>query len=154
MKIRIDLSPASAERAAEQLRAYAQQLLTASDTISRRLSEEAAEEARQHYGPEVTVEALDHGVRASGEEVVFQEFGAGARISDPFPGGADIGVDIRRGSYSEMNEGEYFRSGYELWHHDGEEYRYVTPTNALFYGMMRAKDMAAEVAKEEVRKIK
>ena len=102
MKISMTLSPESIERAAEQLREYAKRLETATAEIDRRLSEEAAEEAAQHYGPGITVEALDHGVRASGEEVVFQEFGAGARISDPFPGGVDIGVDIRRGSYSEI----------------------------------------------------
>ena len=151
MKIRMTLSPESIERAAEQLREYAKRLETATAEIDRRLSEEAAEEAAQHYGPGITVEALDHGVRASGEEVVFQEFGAGARISDPFPGGVDIGVDIRWGSYSEMNLGEYYQSGYEKWHYAGEEYRYVTPTNALFYGMMRAKDRAAEVAKEVLK---
>lgn len=151
MKISMDLSPTSIEKAAEQLRQYAKRLREASDEIDSRLSTEAAEETATHYDADIMVEALEHGVRASGESVVFQEFGAGARISDPFPDGADIGVDIRRGSYSEMNMGEYWQSGYEQWHYGGEEYHYVTPTNALFYGMTRAKERAAEVTREVLR---
>ena len=148
MKISMKLDPVSIDNAAKQLMEYAKRLKNATDEIDRRLSEEAAAETMTHYDEDITVEALAHGVRASGGSVVFQEFGAGARISDPFPDGADIGVDIRRGSYSEANEGEYYQSGYEMWHHDGQEYRYVTPTNALFHGMMRARDRAVDVAKE------
>lgn len=150
-KITMALDPASIQRAADALRKYADSLAGKADEIDRRLSQEAADEAREHYGEDIRVEALEHGVLASGESVVFQEFGAGARISDPFPDGADIGVEIRRGSYSDAHGGEYAATGYDHWHYMGEEYRYVTPTNALFYGMRAAQDRAVEIAKEVLR---
>lgn len=151
MTIKMSLSAESIRKAADKLRAYAKRIESAGNEIDRRLSEIAAEEAASHFGPEITVEALDHGVRATGEEVVFQEFGAGSAVMDPFPGGADIGIEIRQGSWSDAHQGEYARSGYEMWHHNGVEYRYIVPTNAMFHGMMKAKEMAGEVAREVLK---
>lgn len=148
MKISMDLSVKSIMAAAEKLRAYARKLEEGTGRIEERLSEVAADEARTHFDGDVSVEALPNGVRASGESVVFQEFGAGARISDPFPGGADVGFEIRRGAYSDLHGGEYAQSGYESWHYRGEEYRYVTPRNGLFYGMMKAKEESANIVRE------
>lgn len=119
--------------------------------IERRLSIEAAAEAAAHFGEGVTVTPTEHGVAASGEDVVFQEFGAGARISDPYPGGADVGFEIRRGAYSDLHEGEYAQTGYEYWHHGGERYEYVTPGNGLFYGMEKAREEAGRIAKEVLK---
>lgn len=148
MTISMDLSKKSILKAAKELKKYAKQLKKAESEISARLSEIAADEAKNHFDSEVMVTAGNNGVTASGYSVVFQEFGAGARISDPFPGGADVDFEIRRGAYSDLHNGEYAQSGYEMWHHDGEEYRYATPGNGLFYGMMEAKEQAAEVVKE------
>lgn len=147
----MNLSPASIKKAADELRKYADHLRDCESHIAERLSEEAAEEAAEHFDEDVSVEALVDGVRATGSSVVFQEFGAGSRISDPFPGGADVGFAIRRGAYSDLHEGEYSQTGYELWHHDGLEYRYVTPRNGLFYGMMRARERAKDIAKEVLK---
>lgn len=147
-KISIGLSADSIEKAAKQLADYARGLRFAAGEIDHSLSVIAAEEAASHFDENVSVAALEHGVMAVGDSVVFQEFGAGARISDPYPDGADVGFEIRRGAYSDLHEGEYAQTGYQYWHHDGEIYQYVTPTNGLFHGMMAAKERAAKVAKE------
>lgn len=152
MKISFDpLNPQSIHDAAKALRAYASRLMEADTKITRRLSEIAADEAREHYDESILVTATDSGVLAQGESVVFQEFGAGARISDPFEDGADVSFEIRKGAYSDLHQGEYAQSGYQKWHYNGEEYEYVTPTNALFYGMEAARAAAADVAKEVLR---
>ena len=149
--ITMSLDPKDCTKAAKELEKYARYLERATGEIDLRMSQEAAEEARTHFDEDVTVTAMDHGVIASGESVVFQEFGAGARISDPYPDGADVGIEIRRGAYSDLNGGEYTETGYQYWHHDGERYEYVTPVNGLFHGMMAAKERAAEIAKEVIQ---
>jgi len=151
MKISMSLDPASIAAALNRLEVYRERLEAAPDEIDRRLSEIAAETAEAYYSPSVTVTAEEHGVRASGDDVVFQEFGAGARISDPYPGGSDVSIEIRRGAYSDLVGGEYAQSGYEAWHYGGREFRYVTPRNALFYGMEAAREKAAEVSREVIR---
>lgn len=151
MKISMTLDPESIKKAAKELKDYAKHLRLAENEISLRMSQTAAEEARTHYDSDVAVEATTHGVLAAGDSVVFQEFGAGARISDPFEDGADVGFEIRRGVYSDLHHGEYAQSGYESWHYRGVEYRYVTPTNALFYGMMKAKEEGPKIAKEVLK---
>lgn len=147
-KISFSLDPASIQQAAKELEAYAKKLRDSELWIDQRLNQIAADEARQHYDGNVAVAAMDHGVMAAGESVVFQEFGAGSRISDPFPGGADVDFEIRRGAYSDLHEGEYAQTGYEYWHYRGERYEYQTPRNGLFYGMEKAKDEAAQVVRE------
>ena len=146
--IDIRLDPRDIDDLVKELRRYAKQMRNMADEVSMRLSEVAADEARSLYSDDITVEATANGVIASGESVVFEEFGAGARISDPFPDGADVSFEIRRGAYSDLHQGEYARSGYELWHHNGDEYRFVTPTNALFFGMEKAKEEIGKIARE------
>lgn len=151
MKISMDLSRKSIQAAAKALADYAKHLKDCETAITERLSEIAAEEAAEHFDEDVTVTPTANGVLATGPSVVFQEFGAGARVSDPFDGGADVSFEIRRGAYSDLHDGEYAQSGYEMWHHDGIEYRYVTPGNGLFYGMMKAREEAPNIAKEVLR---
>ena len=141
-----DLDPYHLAWAADKLREYAQALRYTAKMLPDDLSEVAAEEAREHYTPDIVVTTGEGAVSASGENVVFEEFGAGARISDPFPGGTDADMEIRRGAYSDLVGGPYAENDYEYWMHDGERYEYVTPTNALFYGMEAARGQAAEKA--------
>lgn len=148
MKATVHLDPAELEQLAYELRRYAQHLRDSEAVITERLSEEAAKVASSLYSGEVTVEPTARGVTATGPGVVFEEFGAGARISDPFPGGAGVSFEIRRGAYSDLNEGEYQATGYEYWHHDGELYRYVTPRNALFYAKEHVKEIAPQIVRE------
>lgn len=147
-KLTIDLSEESIANAVAMLRDFETQIRDSATKITSRLSEIAADEARERYDDDVFVYATDHGVIATGESVVFQEFGAGARISDPYDGGADVDFEIRKGAYSDLYGGEYAQSGYQQWHHNGEEYKYVTPRNALFYGMEAARAAAPRIAGE------
>ena len=82
-KFSATLSPASLKQLAKDLRTYAAELRLDAVEISHKLSEVAADEARAHFSPNVTVTAGENGVIAVGQSVVFEEFGAGARISDP-----------------------------------------------------------------------
>lgn len=146
--MKISVSLGHLDRAVRQLEKYAKKLEQCPEEIDRRLSEIAADEARTHFRGGVTVSAEPHGVIATGDSVVFQEFGAGARISDPFPDGADVDFEVRRGAYSDLHEGPYAESGYEYWTFGGRRYEYVTPTNAMFHGMMEARAQAGAVVKE------
>ena len=148
MKLKVHLDPDELEQLAYELRRYAQNLRDSEAVITERLSEEAAKVASSLYSGDITVEPTARGVIATGPSVVFEEFGAGARISDPYPGGADVSFEIRRGAYSDLTEGEYQATGYELWHHDGDVYRYVTPTNALFFAKEHIKEIAPEIVRE------
>lgn len=127
---------------------YARTLDRKCDKLVEELAREAADEARAHFSADVSVTSEGGTVRASGQSVVFEEFGAGARISDPFPGGADVDFEIRRGAYSDMVGGMYAATGYHHWMHDGQYYEYVTPVNGLFYGMEHARDMEDEVGRK------
>lgn len=140
--------PKSLRQAARELRKFAKNLNTKTQEFNRRLCEEAAEEAKLHYSQDVMVTATDNGVTATGSQVVFEEFGAGSRTADPYPGGADVSFEVRRGAYSDLHGGEYARSGYTMWHHNGEKYEYVIPNHGLFYGMEQARERAKDIAEE------
>ena len=149
MRIEFDLSPESIEKAARELREYAERLRNAESTISERLSEIAADTARDHYSEYVMVDTVPGGgVLACGDSVVFEEFGAGSRISDPYPDGADVDFEIRKGAFSDLHNGPYAQSGYSHWWYGGKWMRYITPRNALFYGLEEARSREAEVARE------
>lgn len=141
----------SIRRLQRELEKKAKKLKDQADEITRRLSIEAANEASKHFSEGVMVESTGAGVLATGDSVVFEEFGAGSRISDPFPGGADVSFEIRRGAYSDLNGGEYAQSGYQQWHYGGEVYEYITPGNGLFYASETVKDHAAEIAEEVLK---
>lgn len=148
MKVfRAQLDPADLERMADELRAYAAKLRESGPKISEKLCEIAAEEARGHFSAGIAVDHTENKVIATGDYAIFQEFGAGAAVSDPFPGGSDVSVDIRFAAYSEKNGGELFRTQ-EYWHFGGKEYREVVPTHGLFHGMERARAEAGKIARE------
>lgn len=148
MKIQFRLDPREIRKAAQALREYAAKLEDSTEEIQSELCRVAAAEAAKHFDEDVTVTPAGDRVIAEGESVVFQEFGAGARISNPYPDGGDVGIEVRRGAYSDLHEGEYAQTGYEYWHHDGERYEYVTPRNGLFYGMMQALEDAPDIVRE------
>lgn len=152
MRIDIKLGPDSIRDAAEMLENYAKRLENAEEAIQAELCTTAANEAAKHFDGDVMVVPAGDRVIATGESVVFQEFGAGATISDPYPDGAEVDFEIRRGAYSDMTGGEYARTGYEYWHHDGEKYTQVVPVHGLFYGMMAAKDAIPEIVKGVLEK--
>lgn len=152
MRIDIKLGPDSIRDAAEMLESYANRLKNAAEAIQTELCKTAATEAARHFDGDVTVMPAGDRVTATGESVVFQEFGAGAAVRDPYPDGAEVDFEIRRGAYSDMMGGEYAQTKYEYWHHDGEKYTQVVPVHGLFYGMMAAKDAIPEIVKGVFKK--
>ena len=148
MKVfRAQLDPGDLSRMADELRAYAAKLRESGPKISERLAEVAAEEARGHFSAGIAVDHTENKVIATGDYAIFQEFGAGAAVEDPFPGGSDVSVKIDFAEYSRKNGGELFRTQ-RSWHFGGKEYFYVTPTHGLFHGMEKARAEAGKIARE------
>lgn len=81
----------------------------------------------------VTVQPIENGyaISADGREVVFLEFGAGAATNGGNTLAQEMPFDVRRGSYSDLNQGEYQRTGYRYWHYGGVKYTEVQPRNAM-----------------------
>ena len=145
---RAQLDPADLSRMADDLRAYAAKLRESGPKISERLAEVAAEEAKGYFGSHITVYADENKAIALGDYAIFQEFGAGAAVEDPFPGGSDMTVRIEQGAYSDEHEGEYTRTGYQYWHFGGRKYTEVVPTHGMFHGMEKARAEAGNIARE------
>lgn len=148
MKMKVSLDPKSIRDAENKLWELVSKLSQCSDDIASELCKRAANEAAKHFDGDVTVMPAGDRVIAEGESVVFQEFGAGSRISNPYPDGGDVSFEVRQGAYSDLHEGDYAQNAYEFWHHGHEEYEYIEPRNGLFYGMMQAIDDAPEVTRE------
>lgn len=148
MTIRMKLDPKEIRKAAQALREYATKLEDSTEEIQSKLCRVAAAEAAKHFDEDVTVTPAGDRVIAEGESVVFQEFGAGARVFNPYPDGGDVGIEVRQGAYSDLHYGEYAQNAYEFWHHDGKVYEYVEPRNGLFHGMMQALEDAPDIVRE------
>ena len=92
----------------------------------------------------VTVEKAPDGfiLRASGDAVVFFEFGAGSRTDPSNRFAKEMPFEVRRGSFSDSKNppGPYARSGYRSWEFAGVRYEYVEPRNGMekaFEAMIR-----------------
>lgn len=72
---------------------------------------------------------------ASGEDVGFLEFGVGI-MTTPDEFADEVGYPVAVGSYSEMNQGQFAKSGYRFWWYEKVRYRGLLPTR----GMQRALD--------------
>lgn len=99
-----------------------------------------------------TVERDDgYAVKATAEnnQIAFIEFGAGSGTvpAGEFADKAPFGV--YRGSYSDEHGGEYAKTGYQYWHHDGKVYTEI-PANP---GMEMAREAVLERAEEIVREV-
>lgn len=87
----------------------------------------------------VTYEETENGYQivASGEDVVFQEFGAGTRTYSEHPLAQNMPVRIEPGSWSELHSQQFSKRGW--WEHNGVRYEideWVTP----HLGMMAANE--------------
>ena len=118
-----------------------------------RLAEDGAEAARERFYGDVAVSSakakqsgmykMKASFSARGKEAVFQEFGAGINLGEvgeapdtEFGRQAEdaLGIEIRRGAYSDAAQGEYQATGYEYWYHDGEKYTGVVPMHGMEIG--------------------
>ncbi len=103
MKIHVDLNPSSIDRAIKQLQDYQKKLDEKAQEVAKRLADIGATRARIDFSNapydgnkefDVTVENVDNGYRvlASGESVLFVEFGAGITYGHGHPQEAEFGM--------------------------------------------------------------
>lgn len=101
------------------------------DKIATALIEKAKGVAESIYPPEVSVEIGEGGksLIASGPEVVFIEFGAGLTTDGSGEFAAHAPFNVEEGSYSVSQNpiGEYARTGFQYWHHDGKTLNALAP---------------------------
>ena len=81
-----------------------------------------------------------------GNTVMFAEFGSGM-TAGWHPKGAEFGA--YPGSWSIHNAQQYSTFGF--WEHNGERYRFIEPTRAMYYALERGKLVADEFAREVFR---
>ena len=119
-----------------------------------KIGERAAQSA---YGNAVTVSVAEiengYEIRADGKSVVFIEFGAGSAVNPANRYANEVsaqgGFEIRKGSYSDMNGGEYAQTGYHFWHFGGVQYTKVEPRN----GMQKAYEAIAREMKDVAKAV-
>ena len=110
------------------------------DKFLEEIAEIGRNAAQQEYGTKavtVTKEPTGDGgwvIRASGDAVVFFEFGAGSATDSTHRYAGEMPFRVEDGSYSDENEGEYAASGYVEWHFGGVSYSKVDQRP----GMLRA----------------
>ena len=115
------------------------------------LGEIGRDTAELWYGDtiHVTLEEIPDGVaiNANGKHVVFLEFGAGDAVNSAnrYAGTVEeeSGMEIRPGSYSEINAHQYERTG--QWVFGGVIYTEVQPRNAM--------EHTYEVIQQEMREV-
>ena len=133
------LDPKSVDKAVRQFEQIAKELDKKIDQFLKEIAEVGRAAAQTTYGSaiQVTVQPLGNGeysILASGEPVVFFEFGAGSATDPTERYAKEMPFLVHRGSYSLANEGEYAASGFVRWHFGGNEYRKVDQRP----GMLRA----------------
>ncbi|MBQ6479731.1 MAG: hypothetical protein IJI45_01310 [Anaerolineaceae bacterium] len=110
------------------------------DKFLEEIAEIGRNAAQQEYGTKavtVTKEPTGDGgwvIRASGDAVVFFEFGAGKATDATERYAGEMPFPVHVGSYSIANGGEFAATGFEVWHFGGQPYHEVEQRP----GMLRA----------------
>ena len=163
MKISIDIfDPDSIDEAVKQLDDYSKSLDAKVEELRRRLASEGYLIAETQFGTaiydghnDVSVELLDEGnklvVRASGQSVLFIEFGTGVTFQTYHPKRGELGMN-EVGTYGhglgKLNggwryKGEKGTNGEDDPKHEGYVHTYGNPANMPMYNA--SKDMRAHV---------
>ena len=101
----------------------------------------------------VTTEATKNGYRitASGEDVLFIEFGAGEQAGQEKGKYDDVPAVVEPGSWSKAHQGEYWRTGGPgkgHWHFAGQEINTVAPSPAFYYAYEYMVQNLPQIAKD------
>lgn len=106
----------------------------------------------------VTIEELPNGfvLTASGGDVGFLEFGAGWGVM-PDEFAAEVDFDVAVGSYSDIEMGQFFRTGHRFWWYvDGtgqkQFFRYVNPTRGMQEALDYLRSNLQRIVEEEITK--
>lgn len=153
MTIDVNLfDPTSVQHAAEQLQAYADDLQNRANEICRRLADLGAERASVGFSEadydgtndvRVSVEPIENGyaVHASGNAVLFIEFGAGVTrgYGHPRPEGYGPGTYPGKGHWNDP-KGWYYAHGQKSWGNP--------PAAAMYYAEQEVAEAVQRVAEE------
>ena len=77
-----------------------------------------------------SVENASFKIIASGHDAAFLEFGTGVETVATRPT-VDTDFPLEVGSWSRANEGEFYKTGYEYWHYNGQKMSGTPPTGAM-----------------------
>ena len=88
-------------------------------------------------------------IRASGDAVVFFEFGAGKATDSGERYAKEMPFRVEVGSYSDENGGEFAASGYQFWHFGGRPYSEIKQRP----GMLRAYEAIKMAIPETAKRV-
>ena len=157
--------PKSIDEAIKEIKKNKQDLQEKAKRVCKRLAEVGLSVARIYFIPEawsgntdvtLTVEPIPNGYKlvASGEDVLFMEFGAGVtaglgydtkEITPP--------VDITPGSWSKQHNGQFWQTYQENpanghWYYRKQEFDGIAPQMGMYHASKESKAQIEKVVKE------
>ncbi len=154
-RIDIDpMDPKSIDQAVKDFNKISKDLDKKIDRFIAALVKIGKEAAKKTYGGAISVTSEQTGdtewvIKASGEAVVFFEFGAGSATDAGHRYAGEMGFPVHRGSYSEENGGMYQATGYRFWVFGGRPYTEVRQRP----GMLRAYEAIKQAIPETAKRI-
>lgn len=108
---------------------------------------------RQVHGHHATVKTeptkSGYKITASGEDVLFIEFGAGDRAGSENGSYDAVPASARPGSWSETHAQQYSKQGY--WYFGGHKFTTVAPTPAFYYAYEYMVQNLPQIARDVFR---
>lgn len=104
---------------------------------------------------EVTIEQTNKGymVIATGENVVFLEFGTGVLTEDYEGRESELPILIQPGSWSQTEgRGNFVVGSHEYWYHNRKKYSGTIATKGFYFAKQEMKEQAKIIAKEVFHK--
>lgn len=106
-----------------------------------------------HHADDIHTEPTKNGYKivASGQDVMFIEFGAGEDAGSENANYDAVPECARPGTWSEAHQGEYWRTGGPgegFWHFGGQVFRTVPPTPAFYYAYEYMAQNLPRIARE------
>lgn len=155
--IEISLSKTSIQKAINELERTKKRLMKKLKIVAERLAQEGARAAEAAYGSPVavSVEEIEDGyaILASGDAVVFLEFGAGDATDSGHPYAkalAPEGVAVVRGSWSREHANQYATQGW--WLFGGIRMTEVIPRRGLLMASQEMSQVADRICREVFEK--
>lgn len=147
------MNPASIARANSAIKAHYRDINSKISLYIKSLAEIGQAAARGAYGSAINVEVNEipngFSISANGDAIAFLEFGAGAATDSANRYAQQMPFEVRKGSYSEENHGEYAQTNYQYWHFGGVEYTEIVPRG----GMQKAYEAIRGVTRSEAQRI-
>lgn len=153
-RITIELSEAGIANAIRELEQYRDDVENAVQDVEHRLAVIGRDKAEDNYAgsyntlagnTDVTVEAEGSKVVASGEDLMFNEFGAGTTAGQhPWAGKAP--VDVSPGSWSATHAQEFTQRG--RWYYNDVRYTNIFPSRSLYLAFSYMRQNVQRIARE------